>query len=262
MTRSSGWYRRRAQYLTLVLAVGVVLMMNVDSVAIVRKLATDSALRKALVAKAETFAEENHERLVETPMGNAGQGSVPVERAAGAPSAEVNLTFAPDPVIAGRQAIGTIRNPSPASLDLTYGLALPDTNSPLQLSTNRVFMGGGRSEATFFVTVPPTNRPYTAVISITNGTPVHALLRVRPDPQTEFGNLQSRIESLGLPLGWSTPLPDRPSGWVEKLLGWALTAIAISLGAPFWFDVMTKLLKFRAPSHGPNPSLNQGATPQ
>ncbi|MCK6501773.1 MAG: hypothetical protein L6Q38_20040, partial [Nitrospira sp.] len=164
-------------------------------------------------------------------------------------------TFTPNPVIAGLQTVGTLRNPSTASMDLTYSLAVQGTNPPLLLSTNRVLMSSGQSEATFFVSVPSTPRPYAAVISITNGSPVHALLRVQPDPLAAFEDLQSRIEALGLPLGWSAPLPNAPSGWWEKILGLALTTLAISLGAPFWFDIMTKLLKMRAPSHGPLPSL-------
>ena len=31
----------------------------------------------------------------------------------------------------------------------------------------------------------------------------------------------------------------------SKLLGWLLTALAISLGAPFWFDLLNKLMKLR-----------------
>lgn len=36
-------------------------------------------------------------------------------------------------------------------------------------------------------------------------------------------------------------------GWVgQKLLGWILTALAISLGAPFWFDLLNKVMKVRS----------------
>ena len=30
-----------------------------------------------------------------------------------------------------------------------------------------------------------------------------------------------------------------------SFLGWIITALAISLGAPFWFDLLNKLVKFR-----------------
>lgn len=43
------------------------------------------------------------------------------------------------------------------------------------------------------------------------------------------------------------------SGWknclinlLKSLFGWTITAIALSLGAPFWFDLLNKLMKLRA----------------
>ena len=33
---------------------------------------------------------------------------------------------------------------------------------------------------------------------------------------------------------------------LEALLGWVITALAISLGAPFWFDLLNKLMKLRS----------------
>jgi hypothetical protein len=37
------------------------------------------------------------------------------------------------------------------------------------------------------------------------------------------------------------------AGWILlKLLGWTLTALAISLGAPFWFDLLNKVMKMRS----------------
>ena len=32
---------------------------------------------------------------------------------------------------------------------------------------------------------------------------------------------------------------------LKSLLGWVITALALSLGAPFWFDLLNKLMKLR-----------------
>ncbi|MDQ1537864.1 MAG: hypothetical protein QOE58_2257 [Actinomycetota bacterium] len=51
-----------------------------------------------------------------------------------------------------------------------------------------------------------------------------------------------------LPFGWgSTPLPESGDvwGWLLKILGWGLTAMAASFGAPFWFAALTKLGSLR-----------------
>ena len=67
------------------------------------------------------------------------------------------------------------------------------------------------------------------------------------------------IESYGLPIGWNTGTiknihnSKRPSGkWGWSLfvgwsvLGWFITACAVSLGAPFWFDVLNKFIVVRS----------------
>jgi hypothetical protein len=58
------------------------------------------------------------------------------------------------------------------------------------------------------------------------------------------------IESYGLPIGWNIPLPQDPFTWVRfglwSLLGWLITAFAVSLGAPFWFDMLNKFIVIRS----------------
>ena len=85
-------------------------------------------------------------------------------------------------------------------------------------------------------------------------------------PPTETGvALISRIKQdtnqLNLPLGWSfrldsqdiRALPSQDADalrWLKfvltKVIGIAATALAVSLGAPFWFDVLNKFMKFRS----------------
>lgn len=42
-----------------------------------------------------------------------------------------------------------------------------------------------------------------------------------------------------------------PFDWLTKVLGFALTALAISLGAPFWFDLLKKLVNIRSAGSRP-----------
>jgi len=61
--------------------------------------------------------------------------------------------------------------------------------------------------------------------------------------QTEISNIQS----IGIPLGWAgTPRPSSYGEWLQVSGGWLLTAIAISLGAPFWFDMLNKIIVVRS----------------
>jgi hypothetical protein len=74
------------------------------------------------------------------------------------------------------------------------------------------------------------------------------------------------LDGIGLPLGWS----PRPQSLAEVLsqckdhwVGWLITALAISLGAPFWFDVLNKIIVVRStvkPSEKSGPEASKDPT--
>lgn len=98
-----------------------------------------------------------------------------------------------------------------------------------------------------------------------------------------YSDVQDQIRSLQLPIGWDflfrenaqqkldraraeagaiekaaqsqrdttlidrlTPFWNAYHGWFMKPLGWLLTAFAITLGAPFWFDILNKIMVIRS----------------
>jgi len=65
------------------------------------------------------------------------------------------------------------------------------------------------------------------------------------------------VDGLSLPIGWSTQA--QPSSWWVAGAGWALTALAISFGAPFWFDVLGQVARLRSSGVRPDPSVPRGA---
>jgi hypothetical protein len=54
----------------------------------------------------------------------------------------------------------------------------------------------------------------------------------------------TEVRKLGIPLGWD----KAPEGtaWISKILGILLTTLAMSLGAPFWFDMLKKAVNIRS----------------
>ena len=65
----------------------------------------------------------------------------------------------------------------------------------------------------------------------------------------------SNLNNLSLPIGWS------PSQWqylhdpghlVSAFLGWFLTGLAASLGAPFWFDTLQRFVTMRGNGRSPD----------
>ena len=160
MDRVSGWYKRQTQWLTLVLAAGLTFAANADTIAIANRLSSDAALRQALVAQAQVYAE----------------GAAPLS----APAA---------PADSG----GT-------------GPARPDS-----VTQAKARLVGARIDD---------------------------------------------LRGLGLPLGWGSAGFAQLNG--AKILGLIVTVLAVSLGAPFWFDVLQKVMTVRAAGKAPEEPKPKG----
>ncbi|WP_233752810.1 hypothetical protein [Flavilitoribacter nigricans] len=65
------------------------------------------------------------------------------------------------------------------------------------------------------------------------------------------GNVDDLRSPLGM--GWQNINLAEMSvyNWAVKILGWIITAIAISLGAPFWFDLLRKIVNLRSTGEKP-----------
>ena len=74
--------------------------------------------------------------------------------------------------------------------------------------------------------------------------------------ETVKGLIRNEIEEAKSPLGlgWQGKnfLLLSPTEWLIKVLGWIVTALAISLGAPFWFDLLKKLVNIRGSGRKPD----------
>lgn len=73
------------------------------------------------------------------------------------------------------------------------------------------------------------------------------------------------VRELGLPLGWigngpPTTITGCPiAWWLQKLVGILVSIVAVSLGAPFWFDMLNKLVNLR--TNGPPPPRADAVSP-
>lgn len=59
------------------------------------------------------------------------------------------------------------------------------------------------------------------------------------------------LQQVGIPLGWKSR-PSHPGDWLNKLAGLALTAFAVSMGAPFWFDLLNRFMNIRSAGKSPD----------
>jgi hypothetical protein len=76
----------------------------------------------------------------------------------------------------------------------------------------------------------------------------------QPQPSAGITASQSEQALLGQVLGWH---PDAlrgntPLDWFERVIGWLLSVVAISLGAPFWFDLLNRFMNIRSAGRSPD----------
>jgi hypothetical protein len=80
----------------------------------------------------------------------------------------------------------------------------------------------------------------------------------------ESGKMEETLEELHqvpVPIGWTRQsVPDTPEGWISKIIGLLVTAFAVSLGAPFWFDLLSKVSSLRAAGKVPETAGKTGKT--
>lgn len=73
----------------------------------------------------------------------------------------------------------------------------------------------------------------------------------RREQATTFDVQVSPGSGIGCAIEWWRAAPSDPGNLLRKILGWLLTALGVSLGAPFWFDLLNKLVNLRGA--GPRP---------
>lgn len=168
MDRLTGEYRRFSTYFTLLFGFALAVVLNVDSINLARSLWSDPALRAAVMASAEQYAQANKD---------------------GPPA------VAADP----KETLNRAR------CDLAV-LGLPI---------------GWRDTDAIARTCKEGSGPDLA-----------------KEAKTAYGLFEDRLFK-----------KDGSGLWL--FLGWAITALAVSFGAPFWFTALQKLLNMR--NAGPKP---------
>jgi hypothetical protein len=234
MDRVSGWYKRHTQWVHLLLGIGFTFALNLDSVLIVRILSKDnSGLRESLVAAAQKFAEHP---------------AVPINAAG---SAQPSPSPAPAPV----------QQPANAAV---VGVNPEDSYRLLQAQFDALNLPIGWTPSPPAGNKKETAKPVPAGAEQPNGQN-----RLAENPvQKIFGTENPDFRQWP---GW-TWQGEKFLQWLPKWLdtigyhfiGWVLTAIAVSLGAPFWFDLLSRFVAIRAtgdlPEEQTKPSKKDAST--
>jgi hypothetical protein len=217
MDRVSGWYKYKTQTALFWLGVALAVILNANTITIVQALSRNTTLRQSVVAAAQQYGNSASKDLSSgAPPPNKDQsgsgGADNVTQAA--PSLEDQLRKVHDQV---------------SSME---GLGLP--------------LGWSHSWHPSFSYAIPENVPKAQenddkLVEQTGQFKVIAKNEEVEQPWTEIAVSQS---------GKWQPLRVHIGAWLVACLGtlagWLITAFAVSLGAPFWFDMLNKIMVVRS----------------
>ncbi|MGJ9416286.1 hypothetical protein ACHAC9_00765 [Massilia sp. CMS3.1] len=236
MDRVNGWYKRRSQWVIAGLALGTAVAMNVDAILLFKHLQKYPASRDAIVAQARLFVEKNPAPPQTGPTINFGSQF----------SGYLTLKKAGTP----KSVTVTSENRALKGLPIVVAVAPDATKVPFTVDTDFADKQG------------------TAVIKSADNSTDEVTLTLAPSLPTQFYAAREQLESLAIPVGWVSKgnRSEVENGQVlpgfldiagcfrlawQHGLGWLLTAIAATLGAPFWFDMLNRIISIRAAGKAP-----------
>lgn len=271
MDRVTGWYKKYAQGFTLLLGFVLAFACNVDSLRIVDALSSDEKLRGEIVSKATEYAGRS-----QGSGAKAREAEARAEKAKQDADTETDATKKANALKAAEE----LAKDAKSARDAWQA-------EVAKAATKVADAEKAEKEATRKKTDTDANEKATAEEKKNAGKAAadrieelksarETLERIKAGGSSnEVVRLKEAVREMngfGLPIGWHEG--ELKTWWLDlwqappsatsirAILGWLLTALAASLGAPFWFDTLNKIVTIRAGGRAPeekDPGENGGS---
>jgi hypothetical protein len=218
MKRTTGWYKRQCQRITFCIGLILAILFNVDTISIVNKLSSDPKAAEALADLAYKYVDTHKDSLKNIESSKQG--------------------FADSLFMSAKKQVNEdIKN---ANSVISLGWAIPSYSDQLlqvkgspgtkKVSANSIMLESKKDSINCHNCLEKIKNQKLSV-KVANGQ--HMI--------TRFGKLRY-VLCMTLFSG------------LRSLLGYIITALAISLGAPFWFDLLSKFIELRYAGKKPDDS--------
>jgi hypothetical protein len=236
MDRASGHYKRYTQMFLFVSALIVAVLMNLNAVVLAQYLSVSTTARDQLVA----LAEATNERAKRPPTPPAADPATP---------APAQATPQPEPG-AGEEPDAIEGNGAPAA-------PAADTIGDGAAATGKA-EGAARESG---------SAP-TAADTAPQNVSANQLYTELADLKLPIGWSKESYAHVQQALAWNDPKPKALLTlfglWITFIAGYLITALAAMLGAPFWFDLLNRLMVIRSTvkptEKSPDETSNDGGT--
>lgn len=281
MDRVSGAYKRYTQGVLFVIGLILAFALNADTIQMWTTLAKNDALRTAMANRAAGLLPALDTMVNGPPADTAAKDSTPAQPSTtvtDSPSAPVPANPLGD--TAGNRgstdSASTGTNPPPAKVDSTKTPQpiSPDSAAKLRYLAARamldsmelrlgwtredlVYLGlARRKSATPDSTAARQNK---ANVNTGKGATGAVAARRSGEPAAQPAKAQGEPKKVKDPR--ATPWWVHLGRILLKIIGLLMTGLAVSLGAPFWFDMLNKVISIRAAGRSPEERLKSPGGP-
>jgi hypothetical protein len=231
MDRSVGWFKRTTQIALAAIGLTLAISFNVDSIAIIKKLSIDKEAREQMVSLASQFNEGNSS-AIELAKSSKDTSII---------VADLNKRLS---------TLDTMRRSLEKDINSTRNILSSDwhlLNSIQPEIARRRSVHEDSMQLAYAANVKDAATGDSAFFIVHKSIDPKLFRRSLPEV---FSN-KDRIEvNTAYYKFWN-------AADFDNIWGYLLTVLAISLGAPFWFDLLNKLVKVRT-SQRPDTSSGQG----
>jgi hypothetical protein len=235
MDRVSGWYKRKTQGILLILGLIVAIAFNADSLMLARAFWADPSLRAGVAAAAQQYVKD-HPNGVDSPA-----LATNAQMSNSAPQTG-DQTSASD--IANNYPSTTDENLSqPPAPETTYS-AQQVERAEQQYRAASAYLQQTSNDAWSQLTNLKVPIGWCSDSAASGMTAEEAT----SEPETDADG----AEETGLPCTPDRQLPHAGSAWLLKISGLLITMITLSQGAPFWFDLLNKVVNLRLAGGAPD----------
>jgi hypothetical protein len=215
MERSSGVYKRNSKGIAIVIGFLVAVSSNADTFHIVNRLSKDSILRSSISNAADQLVAQ------------------PLQSSASLPSAAELQPPIVEPGNESQEFEPDIEEPLPPDSAGEFQDAEPETFEPLPPDSS-------------LPSEPEADQAATA-----NSAEAVRLRNIRDA-------VDGALQGLSLPIGWNQEnvsaqnlesqyslIPFFRVPYLRRVIGWFVSGIAFSMGASFWYDLLSKVMRVR-----------------
>ncbi|MBO6523260.1 MAG: hypothetical protein JJ971_05495 [Balneolaceae bacterium] len=227
MTYTSEWYKQKLRIVLIVLGFLTAAFFNVDTFSIVKKLNDDPQARAAIVAQARQFIDSYENE----------QGRIVLKE-------DSTNTYEPNETVISKE-LGEIKKSYSSQYSDTIKKTLKATDF-IELTTitdsvkkDSLIIALNKAVDDSLANLLKENYPNLIAID----SVYQQIARLKQE--------EIAMASSVLGLGWD--IETHGSYWEAirnqlhwySIIGWLITALAISMGAPFWFDLLKKVINIK-----------------